>query len=248
MTDQKLAPGESEVSVARRYLEIANSRGIIPTLFCTGLAARQEAGRLEQLLRRHTFEIGGHTYSANRQRWLLAGSRRLLHLSNGPRWYQKRDMAATMAEIRRRLGVGVVSWRNHAYRMDRNTYPLAAELGISKVSNLVTGPEGRMRLVAGVLELPINTLPDHESLGHGSHPRQCATARDWVERILGQIEYQQSHGLPSLILAHPLCMFVEDRFAAFEKLCAALSQWPTATVGEAGLRAAQGGALDAHRD
>ena len=246
MTDQRLAPGESEVSVTRRYLEIANSHGVTPTLFFTGLAVQQETTRIEQMMKEHEFEIGGHTYSANRQRWLLAASRRLLHLANGPRWVQKRDMAATIAVMERRLGLRIVSWRNHAYRMDGNTYPLAAELGIGQVSNAVVGPECGMRLIGGVLELSINTFPDHESLGHDSHRRRFATARDWAETVFEQVEYQQSRGLPSVILAHPLCMFVEDQFAAFEKLCAALSKLPTATVREVRRLTGPRGAFGAH--
>jgi hypothetical protein len=234
MGDQALAQGWSEAQLCEPYLRYANEHSIYPTLFFTGLVVEREGEFIASLKRRYQFEIGGHTYSANRHRHVLALSRRLLGLANGPYWLQKRDMVATIGCIRNRLGVTVVSWRNHAYRMDRNTYAIAAGLGIRQVSNVVTGFEGNIRKMGGILEVPINTLPDHESLGHDDHWRQCATPGDWVDKILEQIEYQQNRGLPSIILAHPLCMFVEDRMLAFKRLCNAISScgWRTATMSD----------------
>jgi hypothetical protein len=190
----------------------------------------RETEVVSSLAERYRFEVGGHTYTANRRRRVLGLSRRLLGLANGPRWLQKKDMLATMRCIKEKLDIPVVSWRNHAYRMDRNTYRIAAEAGIRHVSNRVTGVDGTFREVDGVIEVPINTLPDHESLGHDYHPRTCPSAQDWVNRVLQQIEYQQKHGLPSIILAHPLCMFVEDRLAAFERLCSVIGQENTAPL------------------
>jgi hypothetical protein len=225
MGDQKgLASQWSEVRICERYLESANKHSVCPTLFFTGLAVEREADFISSLVERYRFEVGGHTYTANHRRRLLGLSRRLLGLANGPYWLQRRDMLATMRCIKERLGLSVVSWRNHAYRMDRNTYRVAAEVGIHQVSNRVTGLNGTIRQVEGILEVPINTVPDHESLGHDYHPRMFHSVQDWVDRVLQQIEYHQEHGLPSIILAHPLCMFVEDRLAAFERLCAVIGK------------------------
>lgn len=221
--DHKLLPsGWTEVRICDSYLELANKHSICPTLFFTGLAVEKDGDSVRSLVDRYQFELGGHTYSANGHLVALRLSRRLLGLANGPYWLQKRDMLRTIRCIEDRLGLTVNSWRNHAYRMDRNTYAIAAEVGIRQVSNRVTGVDGRVREVDGVLEVPINTLPDHESLGHGNHSRACHSAQDWVDQILHQVEHQQAHGLPSVILAHPLCMFIEDRLAAFERLCATI--------------------------
>jgi peptidoglycan/xylan/chitin deacetylase (PgdA/CDA1 family) len=233
MGDQKRLPaGWTEVRTCEVYLEAANKHSISPTLFFTGRAVEEEADFVGSLASRYQFEIGGHTYSANHPRILLGLSRRLLGLANGPYWLQRADMSATARCIRDKLGVAVSSWRNHAYRMDRNTYRIAAELGIRQVSNKVMGVDGEIREVDGVLEVPINTLPDHESLGHDDHKPVCSSAEDWVNQILRQVEYQQAHGLPSVILAHPLCMFVEDRLAAFARLCAAIGGKNTAPLRE----------------
>jgi hypothetical protein len=237
MLDQEGLSSEwSEVRICERYLESANKHSVCPTLFFTGLAVEREADFIALLAQRYRFEVGGHTYTANHRRRLLGLSRRLLGLANGPYWLQKRDMLATMRCIKERLGLSVVSWRNHAYRMDRNTYRIAAEVGIRQVSNRVTGVDGTIREVEGILEVPINTVPDHESLGHDDHPRTFQSVQHWVDNVLRQIEYQQEHHSPSIILAHPLCMFVEDRLAAFERLCAAIGKESTGQLRECELQ------------
>lgn len=231
MGDQKrLSHGWTEVRACEPYLEIANKHSIVPTLLFTGLAVRREGHFLCSLMERFRFEVGGHTYSANRPRVVLGSSRRLLGLANGPYWWQRADMLLTLRCIRKRLGTTVLSWRNHAYRMDRNTYRIAARMGIRYVSNVVR--DGHAQQLDGILEVPINTLPDHESLGHDSHLARCQGAQAWVDQVLRQVEYQQVHGVPSIILVHPLCMFIEDRFRAFEGLCRAISGLGTAPLRE----------------
>src|SRR5579859_1528499 len=142
MDDQRYLPREwTEVRTCERYLELANKHSVFPTLFFTGLAAERESEVLHSLVDRFKFEIGGHTYSANRPRLVLGPSRRLMGLANGPYWWQKADMSKTLRCIHEGFGVTVRSWRNHAYRMDRNTYTIASELGIKYVSNIVAGRE-----------------------------------------------------------------------------------------------------------
>lgn len=142
-------------------------------------------------------------------------------------------MSLTIRCIRERTNVSVTSWRNHAYRTDRNTHKIAASLGIRRVSNCVTGVEGTIRPLDGIFEVPINTPPDHESLGHDYHARRFRSVHGWVDEVLRQVEYQQAHNLPSVILAHPLCMFVEENgLAAFERLCVAIGGGQTAPMRE----------------
>lgn len=229
---KRLPSGWTEVRICEAYLEIANRHSICPTLFFTGLAVKREGKYIRMLAGRYQFEAGGHGFSISGHRILLSLSRRLLNLANGPYFLQKRDMSATIHCIQDQLGMRLTCWRNHAYRMDRNTYRIAAELGVRQVSNRVTGMEGTIREADGILEVPINTLPDHESLGHGCHKPVCSSAQDWVDQVLRQVEYQQAQGLPSIILAHPLCMFIEDRLAAFERLCAAIGTKQTAPMRE----------------
>jgi hypothetical protein len=233
MKDQmRLSHGLTEVKLCQTYLEYANAHNIRPTLFFTGRAVETEANVVRTLAHRYRFEVGGHTYSISGHRVARGLSRRFLGLANGPYWLQQRDMSRTLCCLRDCLRETVTAWRNHAYRTDRNTYRIAASLGIRQISNTVTGLEGRARVIDGILEVPINTLPDHESLGHGEHERVCRSSEEWVDRVLQQIEYHQGRGMPSVILAHPLCMFIEDNFAAFKRLCAAIGTMKTATLRE----------------
>lgn len=232
MDHKRLPSGWTEVRICEAYLELANMHSICPTLFFTGLAVEKDGDFVRSLVERYRFEVGGHTYSTNRHRVALGLSRRVLGLANGPCWLQERDMLRTIRCMEGLLKLPVCSWRNHAYRMDRNTYAIAAKMGIRQVSNRVTGVEGRIQEVDGVLEVPINTLPDHESLGHGNHAGMCNGAQDWVDQVLRQVEHQHARGLPSVILAHPLCMFIEDRLAAFKRLCAAIGGRGTAPLRE----------------
>jgi len=231
--DQRRLPqGWTEVRVCENYLEVANSHFIHPTLFFSACAVENEIDFIRSLLTRYTFEIGGHDISMNSHRVARGLSRRILHLANGPYWLQKMDMSATIKCILSKLNVSIASWRNHAYRMDRNTYKIAKEFGITCVSNKVNGLDSRICEVNGIIEAPINTLPDHESLRHGAHAKEaiCNSAEEWVDRILLQVEYHEAHSIHSVILAHPLCMFIEDRFQAFARLCKAIGPKSTATL------------------
>jgi hypothetical protein len=232
MDYKRLPDGWTEAAICEAYLEIANKHSICPTLFFTGLAVEKEGELIRSLADRYEFEIGGHNFSVSHHPILLGLSRRFLGLANGPSFLQKRDMSTTIRCILERLGVPVISWRNHAYRMDRNTYRIAAELGVRQVSNRVTGVEGSIREVDGVLDVPINTLPDHESLGHGGHKPVCGSVQEWVDQVLRQVEYQQAHGLPSVILAHPVCMFIEDHLTGLDRLCAAIGAQGAAPLRE----------------
>lgn len=231
--DQRRLPrGWTEVKVCERYLELANSYLIRPTLFFSACAVENETSFIRSMLERYDFEIGGHDVSMNNHQIVRGLSRRILRLANGPYWLQKMDMAATIKCILSNLTVPITSWRNHAYRMDENTYRIAKELGITCVSNKVSGIDGQIREVDGIMEAPINTLPDHESLGHGVHSNQRIfnSAEGWVDQIAGQVEYHRAHEIHSVILAHPLCMFIEDRFQAFARLCRTIGGGSTATL------------------
>ncbi len=220
----------TEVRACRVYLEIANGHGLIPTLFFTGRCALEEDAAIADLLRDFQFELGGHTWDAYKNRWLLAISRRLMGLANGPRFWQRRDMSLTLQIFESRFGRRITAWRNHAYRQDRNTCALARNLGITHVSNLVGSADWQpRRVLPEVWELPINTPPDHESLGHGNLPRQYSI-HGWVDQVTAQAEWQAAHGTPTVILAHPWCMWIEDRMAGFRRLCQLLKSHPSAMI------------------
>ncbi len=221
-----LQSGEvSEVDCLSTYLAVAKKYRLKATVFVTGKAVLEEGEKLAGLIGDEV-EVGGHTYSAFRPRLLYGVASRLLRLSNGPCFVQAWDIRRTVEVIRERLGISIVSWRNHAYRHDRNTDRLLHRNGIRYVSDevrpgipLAKRGHGSDRLAV----VPINTTPDHENMVHAGRTDRPCTPDEWAKRVMGEVRRLHSVRSPAVILAHPSCMYTEDRFESFERLCAFLA-------------------------
>lgn len=221
----------TEVDCLAAYLEIARSNGIRTTAFLTGKAVLEEGRKLKKLLDPDFVEVAGHTYTAFRPKIIYGTASRILRLSNGPRFVQKWDIRMTVEMIRKVLGSKILSWRDHAYRHDRNTYGLLARKGIRFVSDEVSNLSTSHFKSGGIHVVPINTTPDHENLPHCS-PRAPYSAGSWVERVIQEVSFLRARGATAVILAHPACMYVEDRFASFRRLCEFLKDHPSCFMRE----------------
>ena len=222
----------SEVDCLATYLEIVRRHGLKATVFVTGKVAEEEADSLGSLLDPQV-ELGGHTYSAFRPRIVYGLASRCLKLSNGPPWLQGWDIGKTVRAIRERLGVRIGTWRNHAYRHDRNTNRLLHRHGIRIVSDQVR-PRARLEPVLrdGVMEVPINTTVDHENMPHSRQSARPLTPDAWVGQVMEEVSFLASVQSPAIILAHPACMYVEDRFEGFERLCGFLAGYRSVFMSE----------------
>jgi peptidoglycan/xylan/chitin deacetylase (PgdA/CDA1 family) len=231
--DQRLLPpGTTEVDCMEAYLEIAGKYKLKTTLFLTGKAVKEEGAKIRKLLSPGLTEVGGHTYSAFRPRLIYGAASRLLGLSNGPRSVQKRDIRLTVRIISEKLGIRIRSWRDHSYRHDKNTYPLLHENGIEFVSDEVQPLRTEFPdYMDGVYSIPINTTPDHENLSH-SEFEPALSAEEWLDKIIQQAEHILARKGLAVILAHPSCMFIEDRLKTFEKLCKLLRGKPNCYLSE----------------
>lgn len=236
--DQALLPlGQTETRISRKFLELADRHTIVATLYVTGAVAVRETEDLLWLLKHHEFELGGHTYSCYRPRLVYGASRRLLGLSNGPKGIQRIDMRRTIGVLEEVSGCAIKTWRNHAYRCDRNTIPLAAENGILAISNEVGTGRRPSRIITRygpVASLPINTPPDHENL-HPDGRNSDATFPDvssWVRAVIEHVESNEEREIPSVILAHPACMEVVDEMKALESLLQYLKRFRSVTMTE----------------
>lgn len=85
-TDQQASSIGIE-QVTERYVNIAAKYDIDITLFVTGRFC-EEVSDPETIDRNHV-EIGGHTWSAFRPKWLFALFSRLVGARYGPRLYQR---------------------------------------------------------------------------------------------------------------------------------------------------------------
>ena len=245
--DQAYLDG-TEVDAAIEYARIATRYDVPVTLFVTGKAAEEEAVKVRELASMENVEIGGHNYYAFdtpvHKAWRLVGKVTGGRVGswNGPRAFQSWEVRRTIRAFEA-LGVEITSWRDHAYRHDRNTADVLAANGITHFSDAVE-PDGRVRREGEVTVVPINTPPDHEHVYHafrtpefvaesdfeGPFGADVVTADEWAERVKGRIDSRSDDDV-STVLAHPACMQLADGFNAFESLCQRVGRLECITLG-----------------
>jgi hypothetical protein len=225
------------VALTERYLRIAGAAGLRPTLFVTGVAVEQDAASISRFAGIADCELGGHGYRALTP-WLLHYG--LIKRLTGSAWLgageQRRDIQKTVEAFKTRLGRAPTSWRTHSYAGNRDTPRLLKNSGLNALSD-VRDPSALKPAAdsSGILIVPINTLPDHESV---RHPAQDASgpgtmsADGWLNAVTEQVDSVVRQGGLAVLLVHPVCMRLLDDFATFERLCAALRQYPSHQVSE----------------
>ena len=159
--------GATELIAADRYAKIAAEYGVRVTLFVSGRASVEEPDNFESLVKCQNVEIGGHTWDSFRHKRLHQVCTILYGSPLGPRWSQDRDIAKTIATIRKCTGKQILSWRSHTYANDRHTNDLLTRHGVKIVSN-EAGPDTDIKRVSETLtSVPVNVMPDHEYVYHG---------------------------------------------------------------------------------
>lgn len=228
----------SEASLSYHYLKIVQKYGLKATLFITGKTFKKNRKEVERLLTFDNLEIGGHTWSALRPRWLhYRIFRKLTGSSYGPRLYQKLDIIRTVNVIHQVTNEYPISWRTHGYSSDAKTFEILANKGIRVISDEVSNEKYNPSYFHNdLISLPINVLPDHEHLYHAERDKEhvqreieggwkdAFTAKSfyidrYFEIIKSQIEEIEDNNGITTILLHPSCMKIADDFTTFEKLC-----------------------------
>ncbi len=247
--DQKYADC-GEVEAARTYVQIAARHDLKITMFVTGKAFLEKPEILRDIAQQPHVEIGGHTWTAFSPDLLYRGFGFVFGTHCGPAPWQRREIRKTLDLAEHITGTRPVAWRDHAYIRDDNTPGLLAQAGVRVLSDEVastkTGPEP---MPEGVVSLPINVVPDHEHLYHahrtpervaqraqdtpGDFPSESYTPAEWLDQATQQIERIDAAGGVATILAHPLCMYLADRFETFEKLCDRLATKESVFAGQA---------------
>lgn len=236
-TEEQKFADKSEAALACTYAQIAANHGLKVTLFFTGRAIVENDNDARAILAMNNVEIGGHGWDALRPRWWHLMLRVLTGSPHGSDWMQRRMIQRTCSVIENHTGESVRSWRNHAYRHNRQTPYLLAATNIKVWSDEVN--LDRMmphRHPSGTLALPINTLPDHENMYHAERTREHVIAKNrglsyspevWCNKVSTQVETITSTGGIATILSHPICMQIADDFKTFEHLCRNLSKHPS---------------------
>jgi len=237
----------SEISAARTAAEIATRHSIRLTLFFTGKCAEEAPNTVRAIASMGNVEVGGHNYYAFKLKKLFNAYYRLTGLKNGPYLYQSWEVRRTVQALKKVTGSPLVSWRNHAYRHDKNTRKILAKNNIKYLSDTLSADGAQPTMNEGVIDVPINTIPDHDFVYHGARqpgsfdesPLEQSVFRtgamskeEWVRRIKEQVIEIDRRGGLAVILAHPACMEVLDDFSTFDKLCEFLSRFETINMKE----------------
>ncbi len=245
INDQKhiREPESTEIRIARLYVELLEKYDVKSTLYICGRAFTEEWADLEPVATHPLVEIGGHMFNARFPRECFDAYGEQTGLWNGPRWYQEWDIRSNVEAVKAATGHHLVSWRAHSYKVDCNTHELLAANGIRMVSNAISpGNLWPERIGHGLVSHPMNTIPDHDHLYHAHRTPAYVeeanrrgygadgfgtvsyTIEEWARLVLEQVERIEAEGGLATVLAHPLCMYLADKFRTLEALLAVFSR------------------------
>lgn len=235
-TGNQLHSDVPELELAERFRQLARRRGIRLTYFVTGRAVAEEPARLRSIFADPLVEIGGHTYECFSPALPHRVWKKLGGSYTGPEWYERLDVARTIRVIGRH-GRRVRVWRNHMYMHGPATHRILAQAGIEACSDRVVADDSSPRWTdEGILDVPINVIPDHEHLYHAERTREWVARwqrrydwRDafgpesydigtWKELVIERLRANERRGALSTLIIHPITMYLCDRFAAAEQL------------------------------
>ncbi|MCX5748311.1 MAG: hypothetical protein NT062_38150, partial [Proteobacteria bacterium] len=171
----------------------------------------------------------------------------------GPAWLEARDVARTIDIAWRRAGRRIRAWRNHMYLGGPNTTKVLAAHGVRLLSDGVvreaTGPTPD-RDVGAVWRLPINVIPDHEHIVHAERTHSWiarwqrryrwrddfgANSYDvdaWTDHVLEDLARNQARGAVSVLLIHPITLYLADRLRSVRRILDVLAASTTVTASE----------------
>lgn len=249
----------SEVEVTRKYVRLCEHHGVKCTLYVTGKTLAHQWEAFRPAAESDMVEIGGHTYAALPRPWYaqvlarLTGNISSSHAdSHGSRRAQRRDVHRMCAVARKRLSRPIRSWRGHGLVHDRHTYEILAAEGIQTISDDLDWEKLRPEhLPSGLVSLPLNVMMDHDHLYHAHRTRDYVARQQaqwpwpdaptsesydieaWGDMVEEQIDHIDSAGGLAVVLMHPICMYVADGFATFERLLKQFSDRETIWAEEA---------------
>lgn len=242
----------TEVDVARRYLDMLKEAGVNVTLFITGKCFAEEWETTRFLCETPLVEVGGHNYSAFKPELWHRVSKKITGSYNGPAWYQRRDAVKTIDIIRNKTGRTIRCWRNHMYMHGPFTETVLAGCGIGVCSDgVVRDSKGPSRHATGLLNFPLNVMPDHEHLYHAErtpewvehwvkrynwsddYGPQSYHIEEWTDRVLEELKQHEEHCIVSNMIIHPITLYLCDRLASFQRILAFLAAHETVHMSRA---------------
>jgi hypothetical protein len=211
------------------YLKILKKHKLKSTLFVTGKELEAHPGFWKRIHKKYPVEIGGHTYAAWDYHIFGQGFlfKKLFGTPYGPMFIQKNDIHRCLKAFKS-LGFKLDSWRTHEYAGNHVTHRILLEAGIRVISDTVA--LGRtINPAQGPLSLPINTLPDHDYLSHGT--QKGLSSAEYRQRLVEQLESLEKKKSHQVLLLHPVCM-ATDGFSLLRDLCQTFAGYKTAYCSE----------------
>ena len=250
-TGNQLACDKTEIQVAHDFLQMLEEANIKVTFFVSGKSFAEEWDDLRPICDSPVVELGGHNYSCFTPSYWHRGWKKIAGNYNGPMWYERRDVQRTIDIIRQKTGQNISCWRNHMYMHGPNTNQVLKECGIQAYSDGVQAEASGPRLnQTGLVEFPINVIPDHEHLYHAERTPAYVDwflkrynwsddfgpysyhIEQWADIVLECLRRNESRGAISNLIIHPITMYLADKFLAFQRILDFLDQHETCHLGQ----------------
>ncbi len=250
-TGNQLASDQSEADLAVEAMEIALEQDVRLTYFLTGRLVSEDPRTCARFADQSAVEIGGHNYWCFEPKILHRIWNKLTGDYGGPRMWQKFDTEQTIGVINRHLGREVRSWRNHMYMHGPQIDDVLKDAGVEICSDGVERDCIAPRMhSSGLWHMPINVIPDHEHLYHAERTPKWVAAwvrrynwsddfgsesyfvDEWADHVIRGVEENEARGAHSMIIIHPITMYLCDGFSAYRRIVKALSRYQSATVSE----------------
>jgi len=250
-TGNQLHTDRSEIKIAADFMTILKRYNIKSTYFITGKSFEQEWPDLMPICSDDNIEIGGHNYNCFVPELWHRGWNKLTGNYNGPRWQQNWDIQKTKNLIFQKTGKMITSWRNHMYMHGPNTEALLINNGIDVCCDGVKRVSHGFEVhPTGLLNFPLNIIPDHEHLYHAErtpewvdqwikrynwsddYGSQSYYIEDWLNIVQNEITLRESRGVISHLIIHPITLYLCDRYQSMTTLAEFISQYETIQVSE----------------
>ncbi|QOR61943.1 polysaccharide deacetylase family protein [Sulfurovum sp. ST-21] len=236
-TGNQLHSDRTEMSLAGEFVKMMEARDIKGSFFITGRSFEEEWDEVKPIVESPNIEVGGHTYEAFKPELLHRVWNKLTKNYNGPYAYQYYDTKKTIDIIYKKTGKRINIWRNHMYMHGPNTEKILKSLGIDICSDGVKKENFTLQKDdTGLYNLPINIIPDHEHIIHAERtPEWIAQWQKrynwsddfgpdsyyidtWAEMVLDQLKENEAKGRLSVMIIHPITMYLADGFKAVQKI------------------------------
>ena len=227
----------SEIRIAADFTGLLEAADVRATFFVSGKSFLEERADLESIVESRRIEIGGPNWSCFQPQLLHRIWNKVGGSYNGPEWFQRRDARKTSDFIYECTGRRIRAWRNHQYMHSPHTERALASVGIELCSDGVARHgRGPVHHPAGILNFPLNVIPDHEHIYHAERTPEWVEAwvkrydwsddfgsdsydiDTWVDMVLEQLQRREAAGVISNLIIHPITMYLADGFDGFRRI------------------------------